>query len=218
MEVLLNESHSTLPAQLHRMGLKDGVVWTFDAHLDTSVSPNQLQARIQTNIDREVGAMVDRSFSCGNFARPFNCTNVWTTAAVLGVVKKVVWVCPSASSRFAAKAHMIEVLLRQKYWCPIALLEFLQSGDEAISVEGFSIEAVPGKVDLARNQIADIDVLDLDMDFFYDPGSDSVNVQCLHTFDALGKKLHPRIFAISKSVADGYCPTAMCESRGAYSI
>ncbi len=131
------------------------------------------------------------------------------------VVKKVVSVVPSASSRFAAKAHMIEVLLRQKYWCPIALLEFLQSGDEAISVEGFSIEAVPGKVDLARNQIADIDVLDLDMDFFYDPGSDSVNVQCLHTFDALGKKLHPRIFAISKSVADGYCPTAMCESRGA---
>lgn len=220
MQLIVTNRHSTVAAHLLRSNLSGASVCTFDAHLDTGDSPRNIRRRIGSRLPTHPDCY-DGSFNCGCARKPINSTNLWSACSAYGIVDRLVWICPAASTIKSAKLELLRVLAMQKCWSPEKLLEFYESDSVSITLDNLSICAMPHRLAQDVLQAESFDVIDVCLDFFYDPQRDAINDSVLNSYaSAIKFNAHKaEVFSVAKSEQEGYCPRSLTrlvdELRGA---
>jgi hypothetical protein len=88
----------------------------------------------------------------------------------------------------------------------VDLVQFLRSREQSIVLDGLQLRPIAAPAAAAALVHEPIDVLDIDLDFFYDPRRDQVRRSALTAFEAAVRDLKAPTLSVAASVSEGYCP------------
>lgn len=210
MRIVSSDRHSTALRALSGFGLRRAKVCSFDGHLDTAARPSAFCRAISSKTLSS--KLIDSAFNAGSVTRPVNSTNFWSAACARDQVSELVWVCPRARDDAWAKQGLVKALARQRVWPPDKLVDFLESSERKINLEGFEIEALSPRSERLAQTLAEVQVLDIDLDFFYDPESDGIERGSLRSLRIAENAYSGNAVMIAFSTIDGYCPARLSQA------